>query len=154
LQFIHCISHSNANNTHNDTPELDGKTWEAMKAYFPQVNYHDIANQNKDNGFCSPIGKWSWMNQESSPETWKWLYSRNRTASVHVGKFDMSDGGMTYWLLSGKVIGGFFKGIENGNWDGVKAIFADSIATGEGLVGTEPIPYKTYVPPKTEVKKQ
>jgi uncharacterized repeat protein (TIGR02543 family) len=150
LQFIHCISHSNANNTHNDTPELEGKTWEAMKAYFPQVNYHDMSNQNKDTGFCSLLQYWSWMNEEAAPATWKWLYSRNRTASVHVGKFDMSDGGMTYWLLSGKVANGVFTGSETGNWNDVRAIFTDSLATGAGIVGTDPIPHKAYIPPSTE----
>jgi hypothetical protein len=119
LQYIHCVSHSNANNKHNDTPELEGKTWEAMKRDFPEVTYHDIANQNTRDGFCSPIENWAWMNDEIAPEDWKWLYSRNRTASVHVGMFDMSDGGMTYWLISGATNGGN----QKGNWDDIRAIF-------------------------------
>jgi len=119
LQFIHCISHSNANNKHNDTPELNGKTWVALKTNFPAVNFHDISNQNIRDGFCSPIENWAWMNEPDSPENWKWLYSRNRTASVHKGMFDMSDGGMTYWLITGASTGGN----ERGNWDGVHMIF-------------------------------
>lgn len=119
LQYIHCVSHSNANNIHNDTPELAGKTWVAMKRDFPEVIYHDIANQNTRDGFCSPIENWAWMNDEKAPDDWKWLYSRNRTASVHVGMFDMSDGGMTYWLISGATN----RGNQKGNWDDVQALF-------------------------------
>jgi len=119
LHYIHCVSHSNANNIHNDTPELAGKTWVAMKRDFPEVIYHDIANQNTRDGFCSPIENCAWMNDEKAPDDWKWLYSRNRTASVHVGMFDMSDGGMTYWLISGASKGGN----QKGNWDDVQALF-------------------------------
>jgi len=123
LQYIHCVSHSNANNKHNDTPELEGKTWAAMKRDFPEVIYHDISNQNTRDGFCSPIENWAWMNDDSAPDDWKWLYSRNRTASVNVGMFDMSDGGMTYWLISGAINGGN----QKGNWDDVRAIFTKAI---------------------------
>lgn len=123
LQYVHCISHSNANNKHNDTHELEGKTWETMKRDFPTVQFHDIANQNTKTGFCSPIKNWAWMNQQDAPETWKWLYSRNRTASVNVGMFDMSDGGMTYWLISGANNGGN----ERGNWNDVHALFSNSV---------------------------
>jgi hypothetical protein len=74
---------------------------------------------NIRDGFCSPIENWAWMNDENAPEDWKWLYSRNRTASVTAGMFDMSDGGMTYWLISGATNGGN----EKGNWDDIHAIF-------------------------------
>ncbi len=51
LQYIHCISHSNANNKHNDTPELIGKTWAAMKRDFPMPIFINLlllkASHNK-----------------------------------------------------------------------------------------------------------
>ncbi len=123
LQFIHCISHSNANNKHNDTPELSGKTWVAMKTDFPSVNFHDISTQNIKDGFCSPIENWAWMKEPNAPENWKWLYSRNHTASVNAGMFDISDGGMTYWLISGATNGGN----QKGNWDDIRSIFTKAI---------------------------
>jgi hypothetical protein len=123
LKYIHCISHSNANNIHNDTPELSGKTWIILKELYPMVNFHDIANQNKAVGFNSPINNWSWLNSDSSPEAWKWLFSRNRTASVNNGNFDMSDGGMIYWLLTCKKENGIYKGNEKGNWEDIKNLF-------------------------------
>ncbi len=119
LKYIHCVSHSVANNKHNDTPELAGKTWIALKTDFPEVTYHDIKNQNNSDGFCSPLEKWSWMIVDGAHEHWKWLYSRNHTAEVNKGMFDISDGGMTYWLISGATNGGN----EHGNWDDIHAVF-------------------------------
>jgi hypothetical protein len=119
LKYIHCVSHSGANNKHNDTPQLAGKTWEAMKRDFPEVNYHDIKSQNDRDGLCSPKENWSWMIADDAPANWKWLYSRNRTAGVNEGMVDISDGGMTYWLISGANNGGN----EHGNWDDIRAVF-------------------------------
>ena len=84
-----------------------------------KIVHFDYANQNTRDGFCSPVENWAWMNDERAPEDWKWLYSRNRTASVNVGMFDMSDGGMTYWLISGATNGGN----EKGNWDDIRVVF-------------------------------
>jgi hypothetical protein len=97
LQFIHCVSHS-ANNGKHD-PAFN---WDKMKAAFPTVQYHMIANQNAAGGaqgLCSPLANWEWLKNSTNADL-RWLYSRNRTAKSNEGKFDVSDAGMVYYVLS------------------------------------------------------
>jgi len=98
LQFIHCLSHS-ANNGKHD-PKL---SWERMKQDYPTVKFQVIANQNSaggKTGLNSPLEHWQWLKHSSNPDL-QWLYSRNRTATVNEGKFDVSDAGMVYYVISG-----------------------------------------------------
>lgn len=98
LQFIHCVSHS-ANNGKHD-PEL---SWERMKQDYPTVKYHVIPNQNSaggEQGLNSPLEHWQWL-KNSTNANLAWLYTRNRTATVNEGKFDVSDAGMVYYVISG-----------------------------------------------------
>jgi hypothetical protein len=98
LAFIYCVSHSARNGRHDPV-----QSWERMKKEFPAVKYHVIANQNVaggDRGLCSPLRHWDWL--KNSPDAdLRWLHSRNRTAKANEGKFDVSDAGMVYWVISG-----------------------------------------------------
>ncbi len=98
LAFIRCISHSANNGKHDPT-----QSWERMKREFPTVTYRVIANQNSaggERGLCSPLKYWEWLKNSPNPDL-QWLYSRNRTARVNEGKFDVSDAGMVYYVISG-----------------------------------------------------
>jgi hypothetical protein len=98
LAFIHCISHSARNGRHDPV-----QSWDRMKEEFPDVSYHVISNQNMAGGpmgLCSPLEHWQWL-KDSDNSNLRWLYSRNRTARVNQGKFDVSDAGMVFWVLSG-----------------------------------------------------
>ncbi len=98
LAFIHCVSHSARNGSHD--PE---RSWDRMKQEFPAVTYHVIPNQNfagGETGLNSPLRHWEWLKNSENPDL-QWLYSRNRTAKVNEGKFDVSDAGMVYWVISG-----------------------------------------------------
>lgn len=120
-QYIHCISHSSWNEDHNDAQNYH--TWADMKRDFPTVIYHDIIDQNTSNGdddFSGPFSKWSWL-QNSSNADWVWLYNRNEKTV-----FDVSDTGMTYWLITGGPNGGN----DKGGPAETKALFENPITSG------------------------
>ncbi|WP_238929367.1 hypothetical protein [Flavobacterium pokkalii] len=134
-KFIHAISHSQWNEVHNHSENK--KTWEDMKKDFPDVVYHQILDQNKSNGeddFYSHITNWKWL-LESNNENWKWLYNIDDTGVLDLltkGRkesiekyFDISDAGMTYWLITG----GPYGGNEKGGWKEVKALFENKPIT-------------------------
>ncbi|WP_418263680.1 hypothetical protein [Flavobacterium faecale] len=127
-QFIHAISHSKWNNEHSHG-ETE-KTWLDMKNDFPTVTYYDIIDQNKSNGeddFQSHIVNWQWL-KNSLNKDWQWLYSMDDTYQVDKLErwksntekhFDISDAGMTYWLITGGPNGGN----DKAGWKEVKALF-------------------------------
>ena len=119
LQYIHCISHSSWNEKHNDAQ--NNHTWANMKSDFPAVTYHDIIDQNNSNGdndFNSPYAKWQWLNTNEQPD-WKWIYQRNEKNS-----FDVSDAGMTYWLITGGPNGG----CDDCGWPETKELFENPVS--------------------------
>ena len=104
-KYIHVISHHGWNDRHADTPELTHR-WEDIGKL--GATMHKIRNQNNSNGdndFSSPLSEWQWL-KNSDNENWKWLYSRNQFKD----KFDISDSGMMYWLITGGPNGGNQKG--------------------------------------------
>ena len=125
LQYIHCVSHSTWNETHNDA--LNNHTWANMKSDFPTVKYHDIIDQNGSNGdndWNTPYSKWYWLRDGSTD--WNWLYARTDKST-----YDVSDAGTTYWIISGATNGGN----EKAGWPECKDLFenprwgnADTIA--------------------------
>ncbi|WP_418262488.1 hypothetical protein [Flavobacterium faecale] len=127
-QFIYAISHSKWNNEHSHG--LTKMTWLDMKRDFPTVTYYDIKDQNKSNGeddFQSHIKNWQWL-KNSTNENWNWLYNLDDTHLVDEEEhwksdtekhFDISDSGMTYWLITGGPNGGN----DQGGWKEVKALF-------------------------------
>jgi len=127
-KFIYAISHSkwNEDHSHGET----NKTWADMKNDFPSVVYYNIIDQNKSNGeddFQSHINNWQWL-KNSSNTNWQWLYSLDDTYQVDKLEkwksdtekhFDISDAGMTYWLITGAQNGGN----DKAGWKEVKALF-------------------------------
>lgn len=131
-QYIHCISHGKWNEIH-----VHGecqKTWEDLKKDFPTVTYHNIADQNKSNGendFQSNISNWFWLRDGLNPN-FKWLYNLDDTHFVDEQEawksntkevFDVSDAGMTYWLVTGGPNGGN----DKGGWQEAKALFENPV---------------------------
>jgi hypothetical protein len=129
-QFIHAISHSKWNEEHSHKETK--MTWADMKKDFPTVVYHDIIDQNKSNGeddFQSHIKNWFWL-KESENKNWQWLYNIDDTYQVDKLErwksntekhFDISDAGMTYWLITGGPNGGN----DKAGWKEVKALFTN-----------------------------
>lgn len=108
-QFVKVISHGQWNDDHNHCQS--NHTWRIMKTDFEDdgVSFIKIKDQNSSNGendLNTPKNKWFWLKDSSNPD-WKWLYSRNDKDT-----FDVSDAGMTYWLISGGPNGG----CENCGW--------------------------------------
>ena len=115
-QFIYAISHGKWNEDHQHG--ILKKTWADLKSDFPELKYYEIIDQNKSNGeddFQSHYNNWQWL-VTSGNDNWNWLYERDDTHEVDELEnwksnakehFDISDVGMTYWLLSG--------GPNNGN---------------------------------------
>lgn len=114
-RFIHLISHSqwNEKHSHGET----AKTWYDLKNDLPKIRFHKIPDQNRSNGehdFHSHLREWQWL-KNSDNENWKWLYNLDDTWQVDSletwkantkEQFDVSDAGMTYWLISGGPDGG------------------------------------------------
>ncbi len=130
-QYIYAISHSKWNEEHSHGESE--KTWADMKKDFPTVTYYDIIDQNKSNGeddFQSHIKNWEWL-KNSSNENWKWLYNIDDTYQVDKLErwksntekhFDISDAGITYWLITGGPNGGN----DKAGWKEVKALFENN----------------------------
>jgi hypothetical protein len=98
LRFIHCVSHSAANGRHD--PQ---HTWDGLKQKFPEAVFHLLKNQNVaggERGLCSALEHWDWLKNAANADL-RWLHTRNRTAHSNAGKFDVSDAGMVYWVLTG-----------------------------------------------------
>lgn len=127
--YVHIISHSTWNENHDHGPS--SHTWADMKRDFPNIKYHDIIDQNSSNGdddFNGPYSKWSWMNTNSQPD-WKWVYDLNDKNS-----FDVSDAGMTWWLLTGGPNGGD----DRGGWRETKKLLENPCnGGGNGGGGNE-----------------
>lgn len=129
-QYIHAISHSKWNEEHSHGATK--MTWAAMKKDFPTVVYHDIIDQNKSNGeddFQSHIKNWQWLKESKNPN-WQWLYNIDDTYQVDKLErwksntekhFDISDAGMTYWLITGGPNGGN----DKAGWKEVKSLFTN-----------------------------
>lgn len=127
-QFIYTISHGkwNEDHTHGDLK----KTWADMKQDFPEVTFHEIIDQNRSNGeddLHSHIHNWFWL-RDSDNKDWQWLYNLDDTWQVDKlenwksdteKSFDISDAGMTYWLITGGPNGGN----DKAGWKEVKALF-------------------------------
>ncbi len=126
-KFTHLISHSAWNEKHSH--DECKKTWTDLKNDFPTVQYFNIQDQNRSNeedDFQSNIGNWQWL-KNSENKDWQWLYEKDDTHEVddlenwnsHTKYvFDVSDAGMTYWLITGGPNGGN----EKAGWKEAKAL--------------------------------
>ena len=139
-QFIFAVSHGTWNEVHVHGACL--KTWDDMKKDFPTVTYYDIIDQNKsndENDFQSHISNWFWLRDSSKPN-WQWLYNLDDTHQVDELEkwksdtketFDISDAGMTFWLITGGPNGGN----DKGGWREIKALFDNPVVSVKGKPG-------------------
>ena len=97
-KYIYVISHSDWNNNHSDTPQMT-HTWKDMPAL--GVNVIDIIDQNP--GTNRPYEEYAWLRDSSNPLL-NWLWERGNSTGKK--KFDPSDAGMAYYLLTGGPKGG------------------------------------------------
>lgn len=100
-RFIHVISHSPWNENEVKPPSMT-HDWASLDAL--GVVKHDIAGQNKGIWYTAE-SSWSWLKNHADPDL-RWLYARDQITD----KFDVSDAGMAYWLLTGGPSGGIQTG--------------------------------------------
>ena len=99
-QFVRVVSHSNWNENHTHFGPPLYNDWSDLIATYTDdsTQFIEVPDMNGDvnhDRFKGPRSKWRWLIND--PDTnFHWLYARNKTAA-----FDVSDAGMTYWLLSG-----------------------------------------------------
>ncbi|MCG8697517.1 MAG: carbohydrate-binding protein, partial [Bacteroidales bacterium] len=134
-KYIVYVSHSKWNQEHSDNPQMthtlsdiesdflgdDLYVVKWIDAYDDLTDPHYLPNQNKSNGdndWNTPEEKWHWLRDSPNPD-WQWLYSRNNKSS-----FDVSDAGMTYWLISGGPNGGD----QRGGWPEAKDLFENGLS--------------------------
>ena len=104
LKNVHVISHSQWNERHGSDCGSNNHSWNEIFRFrlSDGLNMHEIIDQNgelndADGGdFSTAHSEWTWL-KDSPIDNLSWLYSRNQFAE----KFDPSDSGMVYWLLTG-----------------------------------------------------
>lgn len=128
-QFVTMISHSSWNEQHADSPhswetQHSGWSWQDMKDAFTTTEYIDIRDQNSSSnpnlGFSTQtlpnkFSYWHWMRDHADANV-RWVYDRMFFAD----KADISDAGMTWYLLHGD---------ENGNPTMLKNFIGSSVGT-------------------------
>lgn len=113
--FVTVISHSRWNQNHGDTPQMT-HDWADLKrdfspdgVFFVESSVEDVSDavlgdpsklpdQNQSSGdldFNTPEEKWYWLRDSEIPD-WRWLYALDDKNG-----FDVSDAGMTYFLITG-----------------------------------------------------
>ena len=125
-QYVRLVSHSRFNELHDAVNRHQGvgelkHNWDELRGEFEKegARFYDkqyLGDQNVSNGdndFSTPRSKWYWL-RDSDNATWQWLYGRDKFSD----KFDVSDAGMVYWLLSGGPDGG----CKNCGWAETKAL--------------------------------
>ena len=91
-QYVNMVSHSNWNDNHSDTDQLN-HTWNDIISDFPVNNYH-ISDQNSTAFRSTPL-EWEWLKLENHGE---WLYEAVATMEK---AGDASDAGMIYYVITG-----------------------------------------------------
>jgi hypothetical protein len=147
-QFVTVISHSRWNQNHGDCG-ANSHTWNDMVQDFsgngvvfvescgynsnsPCTNQqlsspNFLADQNISNGendFSTSIDKWNWLKNSTDPNL-RWLFSRNPFGN----KFDPSDAGMVYFLLTGGPNNG---GAKKAGWSETKALLENPCSNNGG----------------------
>ncbi len=107
FDFVTVISHSAWNEAHLDCSNTHN--WNDLKNEYAGRGVYFVGNCNgggcnetnglndQNGGFSSSVSNWNWM-QGSTKEYNRWLFSRNPFGT---SKFDPSDAGMSYFLISG-----------------------------------------------------
>ncbi len=106
LRHVSVVSHSSWNENHppNDC-QPNEHDWDDVKAFrrngLTTVDIVDQNGNNGDNDFNTPLSRWTWLRDNADADL-RWVYSRNQFTD----KFDPSDAGMVYWLITGGPNGG------------------------------------------------
>jgi hypothetical protein len=90
-EFVTVISHSGWNDTH-PTEHGSPHTWASMRN--TGVTLDHIDNQNPL--LSTSPSPWDWLKNNADPDL-QWVYSRNQFST----KYDVSDSGMLYYVLTG-----------------------------------------------------
>ncbi len=98
-KFVRVISHSAWNNNHGlkNHNGYDDDAIKALGIYFDQI-------RDQNGGFSTgrdTWGQWTWLKNANDPNL-RWVYSRMEV----VGRPDISDMGMLYYLMTGEEQGG------------------------------------------------
>ena len=107
-KYITCISHSTWNEDFSETNSTH--TWAIMKTDFVKdgVKFVDLNDQNKYIG--TDKYDFSWLNNMPAgtcidPAAWAWIATRDIKGDTGKGKWDCSDAGMVWYLLTGEAYG-------------------------------------------------
>lgn len=109
LSHVSIVSHSTWNEVHGDCGE-DSHTFEDLRVFEQNngLSLLEIKDQNASNGeddFSTPRHKWYWLRDSADPNL-AWVYTRDQFKTGDFAKFDPSDSGMVYWLITGGPNGG------------------------------------------------
>lgn len=119
------ISHSAWNENHSHCG--DAHDWNAIKNKYSDRGVYFVGNcsggdclqpgglNDQNGGFSSALSNWSWM-QNSTKEYNRWIFGRNPFGNT---KFDPSDAGMSYFLITG---GPFNGGKKTANHNDAKKL--------------------------------
>ena len=147
-QFVTIISHSRWNQNHGDCG-TNSHTWTDLVEDFtgngvkfvescgyrsdtPCTNQQlsssnflpDQNITNGDNDFSTPINKWHWL-RDSNDINLSWIFTRNPFGT----KFDPSDAGIVYFLITGGPNNG---GAKKAGWKEVKTLFENPCKNNSG----------------------
>ncbi len=147
-QYVTIISHSRWNQNHGDCGS-NSHTWTDLVEDFTangvkfveSCGYNSsspctnqqlsssgfLADQNISNGdndFSTPIDKWHWLRDSSNPNL-SWIFTRNPFGT----KFDPSDAGIVYFLLTGGPNNG---GAKKAGWKEAKTLLENPCNNNSG----------------------
>ncbi|MCG8697453.1 MAG: hypothetical protein MI922_05315, partial [Bacteroidales bacterium] len=111
------ISHSDWNNKHSDTPQMN-HTWNDIKK--TGVKTVDISNQNQT-AFNVAVSEWNWLKAKGGK--YAWLHSRNKKS-----KFDGSDAGMVWYIITGR-------GDQKAKMERIKQVFNGTVVKPKDCAG-------------------
>lgn len=109
LQFVSIINHGVSNGNHADCGPDNSHTLADLNMFEVAngLKIHNLPNQNKrhdGDGLSSSKTNWTWLENHENSD-YRWLYMRNQ----YEDRYDVSDAGLIYWLLTGGPSGGIDK---------------------------------------------
>ncbi|MCU0430166.1 MAG: Ig-like domain-containing protein [Cytophagaceae bacterium] len=106
---VYIISHGRWNENYYRA-DCSPHTWTSIGNNFPAIKRVAIPDQNYRLNRALSTNEWDWM-RTSSDANLRWMYTRN----PFVSKFDPSDAGMVYYLISngGNIVNGNMSGGNN-----------------------------------------
>jgi hypothetical protein len=148
LKYVVLISHSTWNERHGDCGPDASRKWIDIQNEFSQYGLFFVSscgggkerctdeqlnnplfladqnNSKEDLDFNTPIDKWHWLRDSKEPKL-RWLFSRNPFNN----KFDPSDAGMAYFLITG---GPWNGGNKTAGWPEAKILLENPVKVKKG----------------------